>query len=146
MTQASETGNNASPLRGDAIRAFQKTALPDAAAPESGIKDRTEEETEKYFICAFCAHIITSPDDAIAVDGSVAHTFTNPAGVTFDIGCFREAPGCSTVGEPTGEFTWFPGFMWSYAVCSRCRAHMGWFYRSGASSFYGLILDNLREN
>jgi hypothetical protein len=146
MTPTCEKEPEEIPRQGDVIRAFQKTGTVNVVSPDTNILDREKEKIEKYLVCAYCAHIITSPDDAIAVDGSATHSLTNPAGITFNIGCFREAPGCSTAGEPTSEFTWFPGFMWSYALCSRCRAHMGWRYQSGMTSFFGLILDNLREN
>jgi hypothetical protein len=29
-------------------------------------------------------------------------------------------------GEPSAEFSWFPGFKWTVAVCVRCRQHLGW--------------------
>ncbi len=132
----------------DYIRAFQKTGHPSISElkgrPET--QDRKKEKIERLYVCIFCANIISSPENALEINGRHHHTFTNPSGITFCIGSFSEAPGCNTAGEPTTEFTWFPGFQWSFALCSRCRAHMGWFYQSGMSSFYGLILDNLKEN
>jgi hypothetical protein len=60
----------------------------------------------------------------------------------FRIGCFANAPGCEVIGEPTTEHTWFSGYAWSYAVCTGCLTHLGWYFTDGRS-FFGLILDRL---
>jgi hypothetical protein len=97
-------------------------------------------------LCIFCNNIITSPKNIIEINGKHDHTFTNPAGNTFAIGCFSTAKGCLNYDEPTIEYTWFPGFSWCYAICTSCYSHLGWRYESPVSSFYGLILINLIEN
>jgi hypothetical protein len=75
------------------------------------------------------------------------HTFANPHGLVFEIGCFREAAGCSLLGAPTDEFTWFHGFRWRVACCMRCLCHLGWCFTSGAGGrFFGLIVDRLEES
>lgn len=112
----------------------------------TGDERGTEEGKEPCIICRFCSHVITTPDTMMDIDGGHCHTFTNPLGVTYSIGCFSAAKGCVNTGDPTLEFTWFPGFAWEYALCGNCRSHLGWYYRSGESGFYGLILNNLTEN
>ena len=74
--------------------------------------------------------------------GQFIHYRTNPAGVTFEFGCYADAPGCSTLGEATTEHTWFPGYSWKLAVCQGCGEHLGWLFK-GDDSFYGLIQDRL---
>ena len=130
------------------LQTFQKSSPGEPGIVKSSIKeeDRSKEKQKRFYICIYCSNLITSPSDVIEVDGSHHHTFINPAGISFHIGCFKTAQGCRTWGEPTREFTWFPGFSWSMAVCSHCYTHMGWLYQSGASSFYGLILENITEN
>lgn len=71
------------------------------------------------------------------------HTFFNPVGIVYEICCFSDAPGCTVFGKPTDEFTWFPGYTWEYSVCGTCSDHLGWFYNSSESSFYGLINSKL---
>ena len=61
----------------------------------------------------------------------------------YRIGCFRRAPGCAQAGEPTFEYTWFPGHSWRLALCAGCRAHLGWAFQGGQDAFFGLILDRL---
>jgi hypothetical protein len=73
-----------------------------------------------------------------------AHRKTNPAGYTFDIGCFRRAPGASAWGEASAEHPWFAGHTWQIALCAGCGAHLGWAFQAEGSRFHGLILDRLR--
>jgi hypothetical protein len=114
------------------------------------VKPATEQEEkekrELLILCRFCSSNITSPKNIIEVNGKPRHTFANPAGNTFTIGCFSSAGGCLNLGIPTTEYTWFPGHSWCYAMCSECSSHLGWHYQSADGSFYGLILNNLIEN
>jgi hypothetical protein len=80
----------------------------------------------------------------IEVEGSHQHTFANPEGILFQIGCFRSAAGCGHIRPATYEWSWFKGFRWSVALCTKCLTHLGWLYTSTAGeSFYGLILSRL---
>ncbi len=107
-------------------------------------KDQTEEKEEKFILCKQCENKITLPNKQIEVGGLVEHTFLNPGGHVFRIGCFFEAEGCLAVGVPTAEWTWFEGFEWQVAICNQCNSHLGWFYRSKDDrNFFGLILDLL---
>jgi len=107
-------------------------------------KQRKEEERDFVF-CKFCNNKITTINDIIDVNGHYQHTFTNPAGVTYLVGCFSSAIGCVNRGKSTFEHTWFNGYSWKFALCSKCQAHLGWFYTPDEEgiSFFGLILDNL---
>lgn len=93
--------------------------------------------------CARCGHAITEAEQRIVVGGSHAHRFANPSGWVYEIGCFRDAAGCSTVGDPVAEHTWFAGYRWQIAVCAQCGGHLGWRYRGREAIFHGLILERL---
>jgi hypothetical protein len=95
--------------------------------------------------CRACGRVVTGKDQKIQVSGSHAHTFFNPAGIVFALGCFHQAPGCLVVGGPSVVFTWFPGHIWRVALCRRCRIHLGWSFAMEANTFYALILSKLRE-
>ena len=110
---------------------------------------QTQETTDrgKFLICRQCLHMITHRSQQIIVDGAHKHTFANPHGIVFEIGCFKSAIGCGYVGQPSGEFSWFSGFMWQVAVCGSCLTHVGWLFTSSSfESFIGLILDRLAES
>ncbi len=96
-------------------------------------------------MCRLCALPITSKADRIAVSGSHLHTFANPHGFVFRIGCFSSAPGSVCVGAPSTEFAWFAGYGWQAAICARCGEHLGWRFRSSEHTFLGLIMDKLTE-
>lgn len=108
------------------------------------IKEQNKEEEEKYILCNHCEYRITLPEYQIEVQGEFNHTFLNPAGRIYNIGCFKKAEGCLVLGELTSEWSWFHGFEWQVATCSQCFKHLGWFYSSKTEqTFFGLILDAL---
>ena len=93
--------------------------------------------------CCVCEHRITERAYRREMAGAHEHTFVNPAGYSFRIGCFVAAPGCAHAGAPSEEFSWFPGWKWQVAACAQCRSHLGWIYRLAGQQFHGLILDKL---
>ncbi|MEW5814122.1 MAG: cereblon family protein [Spirochaetota bacterium] len=105
--------------------------------------NQEETKPEKSICCALCGHEITNDAQRIAVHGGHEHTFTNPHGYVFKIGCFRKSPGCIHAGEKTDEFSWFKGYAWRYALCGSCKSHLGWVFNASTDQFYGLILDHL---
>lgn len=94
--------------------------------------------------CTGCGHPITDAAARIAVNGAHQHRRTNPAAVTYDIGCFGAAPGVVEAGKAISRHSWFRGFAWRLALCGQCGAHLGWaFAAAGATRFFGLILKRL---
>ncbi|MFV0436239.1 MAG: cereblon family protein [Desulfopila sp.] len=93
--------------------------------------------------CRNCGSGVTSEDERLAVAGAHRHTFFNPVGIVYELGCFASALGCSLDGELTDEFSWFSGYMWRIALCRRCLFHLGWHFQSPSHMFYGLILSRL---
>ena len=103
----------------------------------------TLEEEDALVLCRACGNAVTHPDFKILRNGGFAHTFANPYGHVFEIGCFSTAQGCVRVSEESDEFPWFQGYVWAVGACSRCRTQLGWIFSSSKESFYGLILDQL---
>lgn len=94
--------------------------------------------------CAACGHRITDRAYRSERSGAHAHTFVNPGGFTYRIGCFVAAPGCAYRGTTSTELSWFPGWTWQVAICARCRVHVGWVFRRAGEQFHGLIVSALR--
>ncbi len=107
--------------------------------------NRLAEKTkkEKRLFCAACRRPVTHQDERIHVQGGHEHRFTNPHGISYHIGCFREADGCTAIGEATLEYTWFRGYAWRIALCRHCRVHLGWRFENAGEYFHGLISDRL---
>lgn len=94
--------------------------------------------------CRDCGQIITHERERIEIAGSHMHSFINPHGHRYRIGCFRQAPGCLEIGEDTEEYTWFIGYSWKIVLCSSCYRHLGWVFSSVKDGcFFGLVLTNL---
>ena len=113
-----------------------------------GIKDKPKEDIsnkKEYLLCARCGEAITRESDRITVEGSHCHTFANPHGIVFEIGCFKSVTGCcGFTGNFSDEFSWFKGFSWKVTFCRICLAHLGWmFFSNSLGVFYGLILGRL---
>ncbi|MGD2097991.1 MAG: cereblon family protein [Desulfobacterales bacterium] len=116
------------------------------SVPESAEKEAPEQapDEEEYILCRQCRQAITRPAERITVQGSHQHTFANPHGIVFEIGCFKAAQGCGYAGLPSTEFTWFSGYAWRVSFCAMCLTHLGWiFIADSGDSFYGFILDRL---
>ena len=106
--------------------------------------DERAVEKDAPLLCAHCSAPVTSRDQAIEINGRHEHAFFNPAGIAYEIRCFRRAPGCLIQGDPTNEFTWFAGYRWQFSLCSTCLTHLGWFFSSlERPPFYGLISNRL---
>ncbi len=112
-------------------------------APDPG--ERLGGDDERVVVCRACRSPVTTRAQAIVVDGSHQHTFFNPAGVAYEIGCFSGASGCASAGRPTSEFTWFAGYRWSFALCLGCGVLLGWRFTGAAGGFWGLIVSRLAD-
>ncbi|HEY9777787.1 MAG TPA: cereblon family protein [Planktothrix sp.] len=99
------------------------------------LKKKDQSETDKSVRCRSCDFVITDPANAVQPH---EHTFRNPAGFSFHVLCYSDAPGALSVGDPTSEATWFAGYAWTFAICGQCSNHLGWWYES-SDRFAGLI-------
>ena len=86
---------------------------------EKEAEERSPEE-EEYILCRQCHQAITKPADRIAMQGSHAHTFANPHGIVFEIGCFRNVRGCGYAGVASDDFSWFAGTVAGGFVSATC--------------------------
>ncbi|RTZ99919.1 MAG: hypothetical protein DSY89_07670 [Deltaproteobacteria bacterium] len=115
--------------------------------PDTGTHGREKPGRNRSLIlCRACGRAITHERERMTVQGSHLHTFANPHGRVFEIGCFRTAAGCGYSGALTAEFTWFAGYQWKIAVCAGCLTHLGWLFVSAGSRFTGLILNRLAQD
>lgn len=114
--------------------------VPEPSASEDA---EIKSHNERHVLCSNCLNPVASPDDQIIVNQSFRHTFANPHGYVYEVGCFSRAGGCRPGSTPSGEFSWFPGYVWQVGVCKGCSIHLGWKFSSATDSFFGLIIDHL---
>ena len=96
-------------------------------------------------VCAACGHAVARTSARREVSGAHEHTFVNPHGHVFHIGCFSPVTGATAIGVPSHQFSWFPGYTWRVALCVGCGVHLGWRFGNGGG-FWGLIVDRLSED
>ena len=133
----------------DALRLFKISSKNTPGAglrAAKGTRTRANEADDEPGVirCRQCRGEITHCSARTTAGGQHTHTFANPHGIVFEIGCFKFANGCDPIGPASTEFTWFEGFSWQIVVCGFCRTHLGWLFSSKyGDSFFGLIMDRL---
>ena len=99
-------------------------------------------DPEGDWLCAQCLTKVANERDRFSYGGRDEFTFSNPAGISFDIITFSQTLACREKGLPTLEHTWFPAHAWSFCECAECGQHLGWFYL-GEHTFAGLIKNRI---
>jgi hypothetical protein len=128
------------------IHYCKNNGRPEGLNGRSDTDENTREKPARdpgALLCRACGRVITHDRDRLSVQGAHLHTFANPQGRVFEIGCFQSAVGCGYGEGVTAEFTWFAGYQWKIAVCAGCLTHVGWLFICATSQFHGLILDRL---
>ncbi|KFB42716.1 AGAP005299-PA-like protein [Anopheles sinensis] len=98
------------------------------------------------FICKRCDNEVASYSDIFAMSKQGVQTsYCNPSGYVHDTLTVHKTKEDSTltVGAPSAEYSWFPGYSWQIIVCINCRQHLGWKFVATKKnflpkSFYGL--------
>lgn len=111
--------------------------------------------------CSSCSAPLSALASLVAMsDEGPGGAYCNPAGLVHDVLTVGEVfPNAVALeGDPSSEFSWFPGFAWTVAVCVRCRQHLGWQFtpeeapttRTGSgvprSRFFGLTRARVRAD
>jgi hypothetical protein len=117
--------------------------LKEAPSPSSSTESGGAVREERVCRCAACGHQLALLRDRIDVEGAASRRFVNPEGVEYEIAGFRDAPGCSLIGERSAYWSWFAGYDWQVALCGRCGRHVGWSFTGAAARFFGLIVERI---
>ncbi|CAH0719350.1 unnamed protein product, partial [Brenthis ino] len=94
--------------------------------------------------CSSCAIEIARREHIFAMSSEGVHSnYTNLGGYMHDIVTVSRASNTELSGAPSAEFSWFPGYAWTVALCAACMAHVGWRFDATRRAlrpqrFYGL--------
>ena len=102
------------------------------------VEQQRGKNQDQRWCCAACRAQITDETCLIPIEGQHEHHKVNPQGHAFQFRSFKYAEGCVPIGEPTAEHSWYSGYLWQFAHCTRCHSQLGWYF-AGAESFFGLI-------
>ena len=127
------------------VMLFREKSESPGLTRDRSTRDESENEQSRALLCRTCSIPITTEKQRIEKQEKHLHTFFNPAGVVYEIGCFRNAPGCLTYGPLSTEFAWFSGYSWQVVCCRSCQEHLGWKFNAD-DEFFGLIVKKLKEN
>ena len=132
-------------MTGATHHCLRKEVAQPAPARRPTPRPAQDEGEGRVLACAVCRQKITTTAARISVGGAHEHSFANPHGFRFHIGCFARVVGCVPVGEPSSYWSWFPAYTWQIEDCGSCAGHLGWLFRTDDHRFHGLILDRLVE-
>ncbi|GJQ80658.1 hypothetical protein Trydic_g9242 [Trypoxylus dichotomus] len=97
---------------------------------------------KRSLICGRCSIEIANQSDVFAMSREgVQSNYCNPGGQVYETITVSEAKNYITAGEPSKQFTWFPGYAWTIIQCKCCASHLGWLFTSSnhhPQRFFGL--------
>ena len=105
------------------------TKKKDGEKDDETKKQKRERRESICLSCSSCSAPLSALASLVAMsDEGAGGAYCNPAGLVHDVLTVGEVfPNAVALeGEPSAEFSWFPGFAWTVAVCVRCRQHLGW--------------------
>ncbi|CAG9861496.1 unnamed protein product [Phyllotreta striolata] len=97
---------------------------------------------ERSMCCNGCGIQITDPSKVFAMskDG-IQSNYVNPGGHVYETVTVMTAQNFRLDGDPSKQFSWFPGYAWTIMQCKNCHNHLGWQFTSNTlrpRCFYGL--------
>nr|XP_015930169.1 protein cereblon isoform X2 [Parasteatoda tepidariorum] len=106
-------------------------------------------ETCSVLSCRDCLKDIAKREDifSMSLQGPQG-TYVNPNGYVHEAVTVSHASGLQTIGRPSTEQSWFPGYAWTIVECEQCHCHMGWKFTATDKSFkptkfYGLCRSSI---
>ncbi|XP_034113314.1 protein cereblon isoform X1 [Drosophila albomicans] len=107
---------------------------------------------ESLFYCRYCNSSLASCSDLFAMSKHGVQTqYCNSGGYIHETNTvyrvISHAIGYS--GEPSTEFSWFPGYQWHIIICKFCAQHVGWEFKAvepnlAPKVFFGLAGSSVR--
>ncbi|XP_012267633.2 protein cereblon [Athalia rosae] len=107
---------------------------------------------DRLLTCSSCDDFIGKQSDVFPMNKEGPQSaYCNPAGIIHETVTLYKAQGLILNDEvPQTEYSWFPGYAWTIALCKGCHGHMGWKFTAVHSdlrpqAFWGLTRKSLRS-
>uniref|UniRef100_F1KWK3 Protein cereblon n=1 Tax=Ascaris suum TaxID=6253 RepID=F1KWK3_ASCSU len=99
-------------------------------------------------VCRGCGTTLCNMSNMINVsaEGNSA-LYVNPGGYVHDLFTVSKVTSTVARGQPSSEYSWFPGYKWTIHECAHCMRHVGWRFTSSnlnPPSFFGLTRSSIR--
>ncbi|CAG9782347.1 unnamed protein product [Diatraea saccharalis] len=77
--------------------------------------------------CGSCLTEIARREHIFAMSSDGVHSnYTNLGGFMHDVVTVSSAGNVVLDGGASAQYSWFPGYTWTIALCRSCAAHVGW--------------------
>ncbi|KAG5307589.1 CRBN protein, partial [Pseudoatta argentina] len=107
---------------------------------------------DKIYVCVNCESFIGRQSHMFPMNKEGPQgSYVNPGGVIHETITFYHVQGVLlNNSDPSTEYSWFPGYAWTIAICKGCRHHVGWKFTAVQSNlrpkeFWGLTRRSLKN-
>ncbi|EFN75562.1 protein cereblon [Harpegnathos saltator] len=107
---------------------------------------------DKIYVCVQCETLIGRQSHMFPMNREGPQgTYVNPEGVIHETITFYHVQGVAlSSSSPSTNYSWFPGYAWTVAICKRCSQHVGWKFTATDSNlrpkvFWGVTRRSLKD-
>ncbi|XP_012226592.1 protein cereblon isoform X1 [Linepithema humile] len=107
---------------------------------------------DNIYVCVNCESFIGRQSHMFPMNREGPQgTYVNPGGVIHETITFYHVQGVMLSDTPPStEYSWFPGYAWTIAICKGCLHHVGWKFTATESdlrpkAFWGLTRRSLKN-
>ncbi|KAL6433699.1 hypothetical protein ACFW04_005755 [Cataglyphis niger] len=107
---------------------------------------------DKIYVCVNCESFIGRQSHMFPMNKEGPQgTYVNPGGIIHETITFYHVQGIMlSDAAPSTEYSWFPGYAWTIAICKGCHHHVGWKFTAvhnnlRPKTFWGLTRRSLKN-
>ena len=105
----------------------------------------------KILCCQNCGETLAQQSDIFSMSREGPQgSYVNPGGQVHETLTLYKVKNVMYIGQPSTEYSWFPGYAWQICRCIHCDSHLGWRFTASASEkmhpnkFYGISRGSIR--
>lgn len=108
-------------------------------------------ERSHILCCRNCGETLAQNSDIFSMSREGPQgAYVNPGGYVHETLTLYKVKNVLYTGQPSTEYSWFPGYAWQICQCSYCDSHLGWRFTASSSKklhpkkFYGISRRSIR--